>query len=254
MTEPDLNNPDVRQALLAERLARGAQLVAAALSEEFSISLDTVRRDLITMEDKGMLKRVRGGAVPVNRPSIPFHIRKHQVAPNVSAIARAVVSHIYDGMVLLLDGGTSVFELARLLPAGFSGMVITPAPTIAVAALERDIDTIMIGGRLSKLGGITVGAEPERSIAGCAADLCVLGACGVEPSFGLSADDIDEAGVKRQMALVSARTLVMAGSEKLGQRSRHRVMPCSAIDLLVTDADKGWASAFRDADIEVEYV
>lgn len=254
MIEPDLNNPDVRQALLAARLVQGTQLVAAALSEEFGISLDTVRRDLIAMEDEGLLKRVRGGAVPVSRPSQPFHIRMHEVNPNISAIARAVFSHISDGMVLLLDGGTSVLELARLLPAGFSGMVVTPAPTIAVAAQEQNIDTILIGGRLSRLGGITVGAEPERSIADCAADLCVLGACGVEPSFGLGADDIDEAGVKRQMTLVSTRTIVMAGSEKLGQRSRHKVVPCSAIDLLVTDADKDSASAFRDTDIEVEHV
>ncbi|MGI9505530.1 MAG: DeoR/GlpR family DNA-binding transcription regulator [Geminicoccaceae bacterium] len=254
MTEPDLNNPDVRQAILAARLAQGNQLIATALSKEFGISLDTVRRDLIAMEDEGLLKRVRGGAVPVSRPSQPLHIRMHQVNPNNSVIARAVFSHISDGMVLLLDGGTSVLELGRLLPAGFSGVVVTPAPAIATGALERDIDTILIGGRLSRLGGIAVGAETERSISECAADLCVLGACGIEPSFGLSADDIDEAGVKRQMAWASARTIVMAGSEKLDQRSRYRVMPCSAVDLLVTDADKASTAAFQEADMEVEHV
>ncbi|MEP3513130.1 MAG: DeoR family transcriptional regulator, partial [Lentilitoribacter sp.] len=61
----NLNVPDTRQNLLAERLANGVQIVAPKVAAEFGVSLDTIRRDILALEAAGKAQRVRGGAVPV---------------------------------------------------------------------------------------------------------------------------------------------------------------------------------------------
>ena len=65
MPDHELNNPDVRHHLLLARLLSGEQLVAAALADELNVSPDTIRRDLMALENSGVAKRVRGGAVPL---------------------------------------------------------------------------------------------------------------------------------------------------------------------------------------------
>ena len=247
----DLNNPDVRREALAERLSEKTPLVCSALAREYKVSLDTIRRDLIALERQGLVRRVRGGAVPVSRPLPPYHLRAQDPQPAVQALAEAGAALVEDGMALLLDGGTTVARLARRLPQGFQGLVVTPAPAVAVAAQERGIQTLLIGGRLSPGGAIAVGAETERAVENCAVDLCFLGACGLHPDFGLSADDPDEASLKRRMAEVANRKIVVTAAEKLGRRARHRVLSCAGIDVLVTDADRTLTAPYAEADVEI---
>uniref|UniRef100_A0AAN0MDU7 DeoR family transcriptional regulator n=1 Tax=Yoonia rhodophyticola TaxID=3137370 RepID=A0AAN0MDU7_9RHOB len=71
----NLNIPDTRQQVLAERLARGQQIVASDVAGEFGVSLDTIRRDILALEADGHAQRVRGGAVPIARPAPPLHMR-----------------------------------------------------------------------------------------------------------------------------------------------------------------------------------
>ena len=95
------------------------------------------------------------------------------------------------------------------------------------------------------------GGFAERAVADFAADLCFLGACGLWPDFGLSAEDALESAVKRMMALASTRVAVVASFVKLKRRGRHRVLDLDEIDALITDAPSEDLSAFRNAGVEV---
>ena len=92
------------------------------------------------------------------------------------------------------------------------------------------------------------------SISAIAADLCLLGACGLWPGFGLSAEDSAEAGVKRAMARASGRVAVIASGSKLARRGRHHVLRLEEIDVLVTDAEGAATAPFRAAGAEVKNV
>lgn len=255
MSTVELNNPEVRYELLLARLRSGDRLVAAALADQLNVSLDTIRRDLISLERSGAARRVRGGAVPVSQPARPFAVRRHEAEPGIEQLAAAAAVLIDDDATVFLDGGSVLHAVACRLSTEFRGLVITPAPAIALAVQARGASVYLIGGMLCAYGGIATGGAAERAASECAADLCVLGACGLHPSFGLGADDSGEAGIKRAMALASTVVVVVTGAAKLTRRARHRVLAIDEIDQVVTDldADAEVLAAIRDAGAVVHH-
>ncbi|MDV7143416.1 DeoR/GlpR family DNA-binding transcription regulator [Tropicimonas sp. TH_r6] len=249
--DSSLNTPETRQQRLRERVADGEALILTKLAAEFDVSIDTIRRDLLALEAEGKVQRVRGGALPVAPPSVPVMERLDCGRATGDRLARAALPLVEDGMVLMLDGGTSVLQLARALPPLPRALVVTPAPAVALETLARGTETILIGGRLSRFGGLAVGQAAVTAIADIAADLCVLGACGIEAGFGLSADDPDEAALRQAMAQTSARVSVLTGAVKLGRRARHRVRPCSELDLLITDAEAALTAPLAETGLEI---
>lgn len=253
MTDAELNAPEARQAMIEDRVARGKYLSLAALVAEFGVSADTVRRDLLALEARGILRRVRGGALPVARPAAPMASRMQTEDTTAEAVAGAALELVDDGMVLMLDGGTTVLRLARALPALPRGLVVTPSPIIAMVTMGAGTPTHLVGGRLSPFGGIAVGRTAEQAVGAVAADLALIGACGFEAQFGLSADDPDEAALKVAMIGASARAAVLTGAAKVGRRARHRVVACEALDLLVTDATASQTAAIEESGLEVRH-
>lgn len=249
----DLNNPDVRQDMLLRRLGAGEDLVAAHLAHEFSISLDTARRDLIALEKRGAARRVRGGAVPVSKPAAALRERHGTTSPVSETMIEQALAAIGSAPTLILDGGTTVQALARALPALPDRVVITPSPFIACTLYEHGIATILLPGRISEQGGIATGADATSMLAQSAADIAVLGACGLDPEFGLSSDDLLESAVKRAMALAAGRVIVMTGAEKLGRRARHKTLDISEIDTVITEAPVAATHQFVEAGLEVRH-
>ncbi|WP_068296313.1 DeoR/GlpR family DNA-binding transcription regulator [Pararhodobacter sp. CCB-MM2] len=227
-----LNTPEIRQRALAQRLARGGELDLAALAGEFGVSTDTMRRDLIALEERGLVERVRGGAVPRAVPAVPMTERRNVLSEAVLTLALAQVA---GANTLVLDGGTSVAALAARLQPRAGLLVVTPAPAVALAAQACGIEVALIGGTMSARGGIATGAETCAALARIAADVTVLGACGLDAEFGLSSDDAGESAVKATMAACAPRCLILTGAEKVGTRARHRTLPPETIDLVITD-------------------
>lgn len=245
-----LSTPDTRQDILRRRLAAGQMLAAAALADEFAVSPDTIRRDLVALEAAGVARRTRGGVLPVLQPAAPMGERRSTVAPALVAAAARLVK---DGMAIAIDGGTTMLALARALPAAPRILVVTPSPAVAVVCLEKRVSAHLIGGRLSHAGGVAVGADAERAVAATAVDLCFLGVCGLDASSGLGADDPDEASLKRAMAGVASRTIAVTAAEKIGRRARHRALSAEALDLLFTDAPRDAVAALVAAGVVVRH-
>lgn len=250
----DLNNPDTREAVLRDRLAAGRPLVAAALAAELDISVHTIRRDLIALERKGLVRRVRGGAVPLAGPAPDYLARAEMPEGILATLAERAVHAVPEDGTVFVDAGTTMNAVAARLPRTFRGLVVTPAPSVALAALGRGARVHLIGGALCPEGAMATGGEAERAVRAVAADLCLLGACGLWPAFGLSAEDAGEAGVKRAMALSSARAVVVASAAKLDRRGRHRVLAPDEIDAVVTDAAPSALAPFVAAGVEAIHV
>lgn len=242
-----LNSPEARQETLRGRLDRGQALALISLAEEFGISPDSVRRDLKALEAQGLARCIRGGALPVSRLAAPT-LDRIGASDHARLVAEALTL-IENGMVLMLDGGTTVLALAQALPRLPDALVVTPAPAVALATLKAGIPTHLVGGRLSPSGAIAVGHEAVRALRDVVADLTFLGACGIDPAFGLSSDDPDEAHVKQSMLEAAHRSVTLAGAPKLGLRSRHRVAPAEALDILITDSPDTQAYAARGIEV-----
>ncbi len=251
MTDLTLNNPSVRQTLLRSRLESGEQLVAVDLANEFGISLDTIRRDLLALEDGGLARRVRGGAIPVRSAATPYTERRAEPAANHDTLAKATLPLIKSGMTIILGGGTTLVRLAAYLEPLDDLFVITPAPAIASITLEKSIQTYLVGGRLSPWGACAVGCEAEAALGNLAADLAFPGICGLDQAFGFSMDYTDEAGMTRAMIKAANEVILVCAKEKVGQRARHRILPVKDITTIVTDADAPTMQPFGDAGAEI---
>ncbi len=250
----DLNIPETRQGLLADRLANGGQIVATDVAGEFGVSVDTVRRDIIALEEAGKAHRVRGGAVPVARPAGTLTDRVAAVGTAHAAIANAALARLAGCSTLLLDGGSTVLCLAERLRPADGLVVMTPSPWVAVACHRNGVECFMLGGRLSVHGGINVGEETASRLSDMAADVAVLGACGLEAGFGMSSDDFEESQLKQAMAESAARCIVLTDAGKIGRRARHRTLLSDTIDLVVTDADRSACADFVKQGVEIDRV
>lgn len=250
----NLNIPDTRQQVLAQRLDQGSQLIAQELALEFDVSLDTIRRDILALEANGKARRVRGGAVPIAKPVSPLLERLSSGHGVNKAIIDATVVHLAQTPTLLVDGGTTTIAIISNLPVLDHRLVITPSPWVAIAAQERGCDVHLLGGDLSTSGGIVTGNTALSSIENIAVDIAILGVCGLDAEFGLSADDFAEMHMKQAMQRAASRTVIATDHLKLNTRARHRALPIDKIDLIITDANPQQIQAFEHLNIQFELV
>ena len=157
-------------------------------------------------------------------------------------------------MSIMLDGGNTLAKLAELLIPSPGLLVVTPSPVIATILIDKDIATHLIGGRISPWGGVAVGGEAERALSNLTVDLAFLGVCGLEASFGVGADDGDEASLKQVMAYQARAVSLLCQREKIGHKARHRVLEPSALSCIVTDALPSDMMPFQEAGSEIIHV
>ena len=244
-----------RQSIIRKRLADDGRVIAADLAQEFSISEDTIRRDLREMAAAGLLKRVYGGALPATDTGDSTLLKRLQEKPDrKDALARTAVRQFKPGMTVFIDAGTTNLAIAQAIPAGLPLTVITNAPMIAAILLDQaDIDVIMIGGRLDNRSGAVLGAKAMQDAANFHPDLCVLGSCGLDMTSGATASFYEEAEFKRFVALQSRQVMAAVTNEKLGVPTPFAVIPLEKIGsvLVEHDADAALVAMIAGAGIDV---
>ena len=224
-----------RQYILAV-LQRDGKVVAKHLSEELSLSEDTIRRDLRDLADDGLLLRVHGGALPCSPATANFSARQEQSSVAKAAIAQAAARLVRDGQVVLLDGGTTNIQIAQHLPRELHATIITNSPPLAVALAEHPhIEVNMLGGRLFKHSIVTMGAATLEALHMIRADLYLLGICSLHPEFGISTINLEEAYLKRAMIACSAEVVALASSEKLNTAAPYIVGELSELNEIITE-------------------
>lgn len=206
------------------------------LSTLLNVSEDTIRRDIKTLSDQGLLKAVRGGAVA--HTPIPHHYRareKHDMAQK-KIVASKALQFIKDGQVLFLDGGTSIQALAELIPHDMNVTVITHSfPVVSVLEDHPSAEVIFAGGRLSKLAFTTTGYETIQTFRNFRADLCLISVCSLHPTIGLTTVHHEEAQVKRMMMEMAGQTIALSTIEKLNTAEAYYINPATAVDTIVTE-------------------
>ena len=130
-------------------LKKDGSVRVASLVELFSVSIETIRRDLEALEAEGLLKRVYGGAVLVSRRSVEpvFSDRQVKNAAEKELIGKAAAAFVEDGDVIGIDVGTTTMEMAKALKErDVSVIVITNSIPVASLLSESErIEVILIG-------------------------------------------------------------------------------------------------------------
>lgn len=225
-----------RRRSIMQTLRSEGKVLASELSKTLHVSEDTIRRDLRELAAAGELQRVHGGALPRSPSTASFTVRQQQAPEAKAAIARAAVELIRQDQVIILDGGTTLLQVAQHLPYDLRATVITHSPPVALALAEHpEIEIIVIGGKLYKYGLVNVGAAAIEAFQSFRADLCFLGISSLHPEIGISTLNLEESYVKRAMIASAAEVVALTSAEKLGTAAPYIVGPLSELTHLVTE-------------------
>lgn len=240
-----------RQAILAEVRQRSA-VAADDLAREFDVSVETIRRDLRDLQQKGLLDRVYGGATqPAGRSSEgTFAARSTRHIQAKRAIARLAAALAEPGETIIIDVGTTALEVARALPAGFRGRVLTNSVPAALELSGREhVEVMLSGGQVRGGDAACSGATADSFFQEFYADRAFLGSGGVHPEAGLTDYYPAEVVVRRTIIAHTAACYVLADSSKLGAIAVHRVCPLDRVTAFLTDdaADPDTCQALRQA-------
>lgn len=226
-----------RHTWLLEQVAVNRRVVTNDAAAHLDVSVDTIRRDLRTLHDQGLVRRVHGGAVPVARLPNSFAERADEAAPAVAALAAAIVGRFRPGQVIGLDGGTTCVAIASRIPASLPLTVITNNPAAAVAlAGHPSVDVTLLGGQVDLTWMTTVGADTVDAWRNYRIDIGVLGVCGIDGEMGVSTNSRAEVATKRALIAASTDVMVPVQIDKVGVRAPYVVAGLDALTTVVTDA------------------
>jgi DeoR family transcriptional regulator, fructose operon transcriptional repressor len=228
-----------RQQWIVERARAGGRVEVATLAEELGVTTETVRRDLTTLERHALLRRVHGGAIPIERLGFDpaLSARDSVLTAEKERIARLALAELPDEGSILLDAGTTTARLAEILPTDRQLVVLTNALPIAMSLSVRpNITVLIIGGRVRGRTQAAVDAWSLQALADSYVDVAFIGTNGITIERGLTTPDTTESAVKRAMIRAARRSVVLADHTKVGQDHLSRFATLDEIDTLITDS------------------
>lgn len=230
------------------------KVLSIDISRELNVSDDTIRRDLKELEQEGKILKVHGGALS---PSMHFSLTGSKPVYAVEAkrqIAMKAKSLFKNDLSILMEGGTTILELARSIPEQLRASVFTLSPQIAITLSEYTrLDVVTIGGRLSKNAYIHTGASVINELSEIKTDLCIIGANSLSVADGLTDSDWEIVQVIKAMIRSSQQVAVLCIAEKLNSAQKMKICDLNSIDYLITEADPEdpLLEPFRKLDITV---
>ncbi len=218
--------------LKSHNLVTVDQLVAAT-----SASPATIRRDLIKLDQEGVISRTHGG-VTLNRfiPVQPTTVEKSQRSlQEKQAIASAAAALVKAGDAVVLDAGTTMIELARQI-THLPLRVITSDLHIALFLAEfKQIEVTIIGGRIDDSSQSCIGEHGRRLLQSTWPDLAFLSCNGWDLEKGITAPTEEKAALKRDLIANATRRVLLADSSKYGAWSLFNIAPLDSLTDIITD-------------------
>lgn len=236
---------DHRRREIVGRMTQRGSVRVSDLAGELSVAEETIRRDLRVLEREGVAIRTHGGAVPartnevehgqVVRTDEAFGVRLNAMAAEKRAIAAEAVKRIKAGDVIALDGSTTAWEVARLLPR-FAATVVTNSLVIVNSLANRgDVRIVCTGGRLNPALQMFEGVLATDALKRLNIDLAFFSCRGVDPVRGLSDPSEASATYKARLIELAAKSVLLVDHTKFGAKSVVNFAGVAKISEIVTD-------------------
>lgn len=234
-----------RQAAILDKLTHQPAVRVSGLALALGVSEMTVRRDIDTLEARGALVRVHGGAVRIGSLSsveAGFDANRTRGGLAKQQIAATAVSLLTPGMTVSITGGTTTYALAPLLARVQGLTVITNSLPLAdelhrlksVGPGDGAPEVLLSGGQLTPSKAL-VGPIATSTISSLRADLCFMGAHGVDAAAGITTPNLAEADTNKAFARACGELVILADATKIGVVSLARVAALDSATALVTD-------------------
>ncbi|MCO5973967.1 DeoR/GlpR family DNA-binding transcription regulator [Actinoallomurus soli] len=236
-----------RQQEILRRTREAGRVDVMTLAEDFGVTMETIRRDLTVLERAGALRRVHGGAIPVERLGFEpaLAARDTVMTAEKERIAKAALAELPADGSIIIDAGSTTGRLVQVLPSDRELTVITNSPPLAtVLATRANLNVIMLGGRVRGRTLATVDDWAMRPLDRLRVDVAFMGTNGCSVEAGLTTPDPAEAAMKESMMRAARRTVVLVDHTKVGNDYLARFAALSQVSVLITDTglDAGLAA------------
>jgi DeoR/GlpR family transcriptional regulator of sugar metabolism len=230
------------------------KVLTTDLRDQLVVSEDTIRRDLIELADQGLILKVHGGAM-TKTFHYPFNGQNQVYAQEAKqVIADKVLGLLKDDMMVLVEGGTTIMEIAKKIPVGLKATFFTVSPQVAITLAEHEeIEVITIGGRLAKNANIHTGASVINELSNLRVDLCIIGTNGISVQDGLTDSDWEVVQVIKAVLKAAKKAAVVTIAEKLNTTQKINIANLNSLDYIITElpADSPVLLSYRGEDMPV---
>jgi DeoR family fructose operon transcriptional repressor len=227
-----------RQQEIVRRAREAGRVDVASLSTELDVTPETVRRDLTALERVGLVRRVHGGAIAIERlgfePAVSA--RETVLTAEKARIGKAALAELPDEGAIVIDAGTTTRQFAELLPSEVELMVVVNSPQLAMLLARRpNVTVMMLGGRVRSRTLAVVSNWATNALTGIHVDVAFMATNGISVERGLTTPDPAEAAVKRAMMGCARRTVLLADHTKIGNDYFARFGELPEVDTFITD-------------------
>jgi DeoR family fructose operon transcriptional repressor len=248
--------PEERRQWLVARARAEGRVDVAAVSEELDVAPETIRRDLNVLESHGLLRRVHGGAVPVERFGYEGALAARAVTmrDEKARLAKAAVELLEDAESVYVDEGSTAQILVESLPLDRPLTVVTNAlPTALALGARPNINLLLLGGRVRAHTLGSVDHWAVRMLSDLVIDLAFLGTNGISIAHGLTTPDPAVAAVKSTAVATAHRRILITDHTKFGINSFCRFAQVRDLEAIVTDSGLGdeEAKPYRELGLQV---
>lgn len=227
-----------RQQQILARARDLGRVDVVRLAEEFNVTMETIRRDLTVLERAGTLRRVHGGAIPIERLGFEpaLAARDAVMTAEKERIAKAALAELPDAGSIIIDAGSTTGRLVQILPADRELTVIVNSPPLAgVLASRPNLTVIMLGGRVRGRTLATVDDWAMQPLSRLCVDVAFMATNGCSAEMGLTTPDPAEAAMKQAMIAAARRSVLLTDHTKIGQDYLARFATLADISTLITD-------------------
>lgn len=230
-----------RYQVIMEMLEEKNRVKVSELTEHFSVSESTIRRDLQDMEEKGMLARTHGGAVKNPKANLEPSFQEKEVSHqgDKAIIGQLAASLIKDGDSIVIDAGTTTLELAKHIQAKDITAITNSMDVAKILSEKEGVEVILTGGLFRNNTRSMVGPVCEQTLRQFRPDKAFLGMNGIALKDGLTTPNLLEAATKSAMLYSAKKVYVLADPSKFGKVNLSVVAPVKDVSAIVTTSSLG---------------
>jgi len=229
-----------RQIKIINELKKNPKITVKQLAKKLFVSEPTIRRDFTKLHNRGLITKMYGGAT-VNVSSadseIPFIVRESEKSMAKINIGRKAASLVEDGMVVMLDGSTSAYNIIPFLADKKDLICITSGARTAIALAEANIKTFSTGGQMVIHSYSYVGEQAENFVSNINADILFFSCRALSADGEMTDRAIGEASLRKKMFLKSKKRVLLCDSSKFNQMCFYSMGNICDIDAVISDTE-----------------
>lgn len=229
-----------RQEQILDIIQKEGSVKVSKLTKLFDVSIETIRRDLESLENNGLLKRVYGGAILKKNvfDKLNFTKREKAFKDEKKEIAQIAIRYVEEGQSIALNGGTTNLEIVRELREKFKNLTII-TNSLMIANELSDVEgftIILIGGVLNNKEYAFYSEFTENILSNFVIDTAFISVSGVSLNRGITDYLINEVKIQKKIMEVSQEVIILADSSKIDSASLVKTANIDDVNLIITDS------------------